>query len=81
MTSHWEKSGLYPESSREPWESEEQKRDKATQEPRSGSRATGMGGGISGPGGWTSDSLTGTKTLSHTRPRPCPPSGSPLPFT
>lgn len=28
MKSHWEEPVLYPESSREPWESEEQKRDK-----------------------------------------------------
>lgn len=28
MTSHWEEPGLYPESSGEPWENEEQKRDK-----------------------------------------------------
>lgn len=28
VTSHWEEPGLYPESSGEPWENEEQKRDK-----------------------------------------------------
>lgn len=58
MASHREEPGLYPESSREPWKSEEQKRDKVRRAFLKSPLGHGLRGGKSGiwetgcPGKW-----------------------------